>query len=126
MNTLNKLLLTTSILFTSAVTVAQPLYSGGNYVSRVNHATVLTQATSSKELAYKLGAEKLAELEGMNGKELESEFMLVRNYGSNRNSTHLKEQRYVTVEERLNSQGQMEYVAQVHLQVHYQERDSNN
>lgn len=41
MNTLNKLLLTTSILFTSAVTVAQPLYSGGNYVSRVNHATVL-------------------------------------------------------------------------------------
>ncbi|MBD1555725.1 DUF3316 domain-containing protein [Vibrio sp. S9_S30] len=125
MNTLNKILLTSSIfLFTSAAAVAEPLNSGGNYVSRITHSTVLTQATSSKEQAYKLGAKKLAEYEGMSAKELESEFILVRSYGSKENATHLKEQRYVTVEERLNSQGKMEYVAQVHLQVHYQERDN--
>ncbi|WP_104046713.1 DUF3316 domain-containing protein [Vibrio jasicida] len=126
MNLLVKTLLTSSIILISAASFAQPLYSGGNYVSRVDHKTVSIDAVSSKQQAYTLGAEKLTELEDMNGQELESEFMFVRSYGSNKNLTHLKDGGYVTVQERLNNQGQLEYVAKVHLNVHYQERDGNN
>jgi site-specific DNA-cytosine methylase len=128
MNKLNlkKIALTGSILLASAASVAAPMSSGGNYVSRVNHKVVSIDAASSKQQAYELGAEKLAEFERMTGQELSSELVSGRIYGSARNSTHLKEHGYVTVQERLNNQGQLEYVAQVHMSVHYQERDSNN
>ena len=126
MNLLVKTLLTSSILLTSAASFAQPLHSGGNYVSRVDHKTVSIDAVSSKQQAYALGAEKLSEFEDMNGRDLSLALGPARAYGSARNSTHLKEGGYVTVQEILNNQGQIEYVAKVHVNVHYQERDSNN
>ncbi|HAS3584851.1 TPA: DUF3316 domain-containing protein [Vibrio cholerae] len=126
MNLLVKTLLTSSIILTSAASFAQPLYSGGNYVSRVDHKTVSIDAVSSKQQAYTLGLEKLSEFEDMSGRDLSTALVPVRTYGSARNSTHLKDGGYVTVQERMNNQGQTEYVAKVHLNVHYQERDSNN
>ncbi|MBD1555726.1 DUF3316 domain-containing protein [Vibrio sp. S9_S30] len=126
MNTLQKIILTGSILLTSAASVAQPLYSGSNYLSRVDHRTVSIDAVSSKQQAYELGAKKLSTFEGITAQELNSVFGFGRNYGSNQNTTHLEDQGYVTVQERFNHKGQLEYVAQVHLNVHYQERDSNN
>ncbi|MCL9775391.1 MULTISPECIES: DUF3316 domain-containing protein [Vibrio] len=125
MNLLNKTLLTSSILLTSAAAIAQPLYTGGNYISRVDHKTLSVEAADSKQQAYNLGSIKLAELEGMTAQELNSKIVRANNYGSNRNNTHLKDEGYVTVQERLNHQGQLEYVAKVHFDVHYQERDSN-
>ena len=62
----------------------------------------------------------------MSGRDLSTALVPVRTYGSARNSTHLKDGGYATVQERLNNQGQLEYVAKVHLNVHYRERDSNN
>ncbi|MFC3023302.1 DUF3316 domain-containing protein [Vibrio zhugei] len=124
MNLLNKMLLTSSILLTSAAAIAQPLYSGGNYISRVDHKTVSTDAVGSKQEAYTLGAEKLLEFEGMSGRDLNAALVLIN--GIVRDKTHLEDGGYVTVQERLNSQGQLEYVAKVHLNVHYKERDANN
>ncbi|MEH0675398.1 DUF3316 domain-containing protein [Vibrio scophthalmi] len=126
MNVLVKTLLAGSIILTSAASIAQPLQTGGNYISRVDHKTVSIDAVSSKQQAYTLGVEKLTEFEGMSGRELSTALVPVRAYGSARNTTHLKDGGYVTVQERLNNQGKLEYVAQVHLNVHYQERDSNN
>ncbi|MFH0267276.1 DUF3316 domain-containing protein [Vibrio rumoiensis] len=126
MNLLNKMLLTSSILLTSAAAIAQPLYSGGNYISRVDHQTVSTDAVGSKQEAYTLGAEKLLEFEGMSGRDLNADLVFIRSYGIGRDKTHLEDGGYVTVQERLNTQGQLEYVAKVHLHVHYTERDSNN
>jgi hypothetical protein len=123
MNLLNKMLLTSSILLTSAAAIAQPLYSGGNYISRVDHKTVSTDAVGSKQEAYTLGAEKLLEFEGMSGRDLNADLVLIN--GIVRDKTHLKDGGYVTVQERLNTQGQLEYVAKVHLYVHYKERDNN-
>jgi hypothetical protein len=112
-------------LLTSAAAIAQPLYTGGNYISRVDHKTVSTDAVGSKQKAYTLGAEKLSEFEDMSGRDLNAALVPVRTYGSARNSTHLEDGGYVTVQERLNTQGQLEYVAKVHLYVHYKERDNN-
>ncbi|GMM88821.1 DUF3316 domain-containing protein [Vibrio sp. D420a] len=126
MNTLNKILLSVTCLLVSSVSIAQPLHSSGNYVSRVDHKTVSIDAVSSKQRAYMLGAKKLSEFEGMSGRELSTTLIPVTTNGSRRNSTHLKDGGYVTVQERLNSQGQLEYVAKIHINVHYQERDSNN
>ncbi|GIA66728.1 hypothetical protein VCSRO181_3162 [Vibrio cholerae] len=123
MNLLNKMLLTSSILLTSAAAIAQPLYSGGNYISRVDHKTVSTDAVGSKQEAYTLGAEKLLEFEGMSGRDLNADLVLIN--GIVRDKTHLEDGGYVTVQERLNTQGQLEYVAKVHLYVHYKERDNN-
>ncbi|WP_299685552.1 DUF3316 domain-containing protein [uncultured Vibrio sp.] len=124
--TINKVLLTSVILFTSAASVAQPLNTYGSYVSRVDHKTIAVEPANTKQQAYALGAQKLAEFEGMTANELNATLVPMRTYGSAKNTTHLKDDRYVTVEERLNSQGKVEYVAQVHMDVHYQERDSNN
>lgn len=124
MNLLNKMLLTSSILLTSAAAIAQPLYAGGNYISRVDHKTVSTDAVGSKQEAYTLGAEKLLEFEGMSGRDLNAALVLI-SYGIDRDKTHLEDGGYVTVQERLNTQGQLEYVAKVHLYVHYKERDNN-
>ncbi|CAL6172275.1 MULTISPECIES: DUF3316 domain-containing protein [Vibrio] len=126
MNVLVKTLLIGSIILTSATSIAQPLYSGSNYMSRVDHKIVSIDAVSSKQQAYTLGAEKLSEFEAMNGGDLSAALVPVRSYGITRNTTHLKDKGYVTVQERLNNQGQLEYVAKVHLNVHYQMRDSNN
>ena len=123
MNLLNKMLLTSSILLTSAAAIAKPLYSGGNYISRVDHKTVSTDAVGSKQEAYTLGAEKLLEFEGMSGRDLNADLVLIN--GIVRDKTHLEDGGYVTVQERLNTQGQLEYVAKVHLYVHYKERDNN-
>jgi hypothetical protein len=125
MNLLNKMLLTSSILLTSAAAIAQPLYTGGNYISRVDHKTVSIEAVGSKQEAYTLGAEKLLEFEGMSGRDLNADLVPIRSYVIGRDKTHLKDGGYVTVQERLNHQGQLEYVAKVHFDVHYQERDSN-
>jgi hypothetical protein len=118
------MLLTSSILLTSAAAIAQPLYTGGNYISRVDHKTVSTDAVGSKQEAYTLGAEKLLEFEGMSGRDLNAALVLI-SYGIDRDKTHLEDGGYVTVQERLNTQGQLEYVAKVHLYVHYKERDNN-
>ncbi|EDL52866.1 DUF3316 domain-containing protein [Vibrio sp. SCSIO 43140] len=125
MNPLVKTLLTSFIILTSAATFAQPLSSGGNYVSRVVHRTVSIDAVSSKQQAYTLGAEKLSEFKGMSGPDFSALVPFI-SYGGARNKTHLEDEGYVTVQERLNNQGQIEYVAKVHLNVHYQGRDSNN
>ena len=122
MNLLNKMLLTSSILLTSAAAIAQPLYTGGNYISRVDHKTVSIEAVGSKQEAYTLGAEKLLEFEGMSGRDLNAALLLIRSY----DKTHLEDGGYVTVQERLNTEGQLEYVAKVHLYVHYKKRDANN
>jgi hypothetical protein len=84
-----------------------------------------TDAVGSKQEAYTLGAEKLLEFEGMSGRDLNADLVPIRSYVIGRDKTHLKDGGYVTVQERLNHQGQLEYVAKVHFDVHYQERDSN-
>lgn len=124
MNLFNKTIVIGSLALASAAAMAQPIVSGGNYVSRVSHQTVTTQATGSKQASYELGLEQLKSIESLPGNELNSQFVLT-NYDSNSRKTHIKEGSYVTVQERLNDVGQVEYVAQVHFNVHYLDRDSN-
>ncbi|MDF4307069.1 DUF3316 domain-containing protein, partial [Vibrio parahaemolyticus] len=40
-------------------------------------------------------------------------------------STHLKDGGFVTVQERMNEDGQLEYLGKVNVKVHYAERDNN-
>lgn len=124
MNLFNKTIVIGSLALASTAVMAQPIVAGGNYVSKVSHQTVTTQAMDSKQGAYELGLEQLKSIESLSGNELNSQFVLT-NYGTNSRKTHLKEGSYVTVQERLNDVGQVEYVAQVHFNLHYLDRDSN-
>ncbi|MFT6984373.1 MAG: hypothetical protein ACJAT7_000160 [Psychromonas sp.] len=123
MNTIKTFALVTSLVFASAGAVAQSGEYNGRDV-RQSHATIIyTEATQNKQESYLLGLDKLHTLESSTAKELKKQLNAAVWY---QNSFHLKEGSYVTVQEKMNSEGEIEYVSAVNVIYHYQERASNN
>ncbi len=125
MKTMNLLILTSAIALSSSAVFAHPLISSNNYISKVEARTVLTTPEPSKQDAYNAGLTELNNLKSMSERELDST-LHVWAYNSGNSNTHLGKQSYVTVQERMNQEGKMEYVGLVNVKVHYQLRDSNH
>jgi len=123
MNTIKKFTLATSIVFASAAAIADP--SNGHYVSQSNSTTISTKVTQNKQASFLLGLDKLHLLESSTAKDLKKE-LNVFGYQVVASSLHLKDGGYVTVKERMNSQGDSEYVSTVNVTYRYQEKARNN
>ena len=123
MNTIKKFTLATSIVFASAAAIADP--SNGHYVSQSNSTTISTKVTQNKQASFLLGLDKLHLLESSTAKDLKKE-LNVFGYQVVASSLHLKDGSYVTVQKRMNSVGDSEYVSAVNVIYHYQERARNN
>ncbi len=124
MNTIKTALLVSIMTLTAVPVFAQPLYIGGNYISREVMKTVAVAPTSTSDEAYQLALSELHLLKAMSAQELNNE-LLILTFNVNSNSTHLENAGFVTVQERMNENGELEYVGKVNVKVHYVERDNN-
>ena len=125
MNTIKTFALVTSIVFASAGAMADSGASNGHYLSQSNSTTISTKSTKNKQASYLLGLDKLHLLESSTAKELKKE-LNVFGYQVVASSLHLKDGSYVTVQKRMNSVGDSEYVSAVNVIYHYQERARNS
>lgn len=124
MNTIKTALFFTVMTLTSASALAQPLYSAGNYISREEMKTIYVAPTSTSDTAYQQALSELKTLKSLTASELNKELGILTFKVKSR-STHLKDGGFVTVQERMNENGQVEYLGKVNVKVHYLERDSN-
>ncbi len=124
MKAIKNTLFVTVLTMTSLSAFAQPLFLGGNYISREEIRTISVTPTSSNEQAYQEALSELNALKQMTANGLNKTLNLSR-FDTSSNKTHLKDGSYITVQERMNEAGQLEYVGKVNVKVHYAERDSN-
>ncbi|MDA0381353.1 DUF3316 domain-containing protein [Vibrio owensii] len=124
MKALKTALLVTTMAITSASAFAQPTFTGGKYISREEMKTISVEPTATSDAAYQQALAELNSLKGMSSHELNKELNIVT-FDVARNSTHLQDGGFVTVQERMNEQGQLEYLGTVNVKVNYAQRDSN-
>jgi hypothetical protein len=124
MNTIKTALFVTVMTMTSASALAQPLYAAGNYVSREEMKTIYVAPTSSSDEAYQQALSELNTLKSLPASELNKELNILT-FNVKSRSTHLKDGGFVTVQERMNENGQLEYQGKVNVKVHYVERRDN-
>ncbi len=84
--------------------------------------SVTPMATSDE--AYQQALSELNSLKTMSARELNKELNILT-FNVKSRSTHLKDGGSVTVQERMNEDGQLEYLGKVNVKVHYAERDNN-
>lgn len=124
MNAIKTALFVTVMAMTSASAFAQPLFTGGNYVSRGEMKTISVTPTATSDEAYQQALSELNSLKTMSARELNKELNILT-FNVKSRSTHLKDGGFVTVQERMNEDGQLEYLGKVNVKVHYAERDNN-
>jgi predicted RNA-binding protein with PIN domain len=86
--------------------------------------TLSVEPTATSDAAYQQAFAELNALKSMSARELNKE-LNISNFNIASKSTHLKDSGFITVQERMNADGQLEYVGTVNVKVHYAERDSN-
>ena len=107
---------------TNASAFAQPLFTGGNYTNRVSMKSISVASSATSDEAYQQALSELNDLKRMSARELNKELKIL---SFKPRSTHLEEGGFVTVQERMNEDGQLEYLGKVNVKVHYAERDNN-
>ena len=119
MKTVQSFVIAASILLASASAVAGTMpYSGGN--DRVESNTIVVSAASTKQAAYQLGLNKLAQLQAASPQQL-SQALKVHSSNVDGTTLHLKEGGYVTVQERMDAKGGLSFVSSVNVGFHYLE-----
>ncbi|CAH0525339.1 DUF3316 domain-containing protein [Vibrio sp. dhg] len=106
------------ILLSGNVLAGQYIDTFGNYEERLATRTFHTEAVSSKQEAYKLGLQKLHELDNSSTQELDRKLMITT---STNNDVHLNKNGYITVQEFMNNAGQILYKGEVNVSYHYAE-----
>lgn len=124
MNAIKTALFVTVMAMTSLPALAKPLYTGGNYVSREEMRTISIDPTATSDEAYQQALSELNALKSMSAGELNKELNIMT-FNVKSRSTHLKDGGFVTVQERMNENGRLEYLGRVNVKVHYVERDNN-
>lgn len=124
MNVLKAALFATSMTLISASALAQPYFVGGNYASREQAKTISVAPASTSDAAYQNAIAELSSLKAMSADEL-YQALRIQKYGVDSKTTHIKDGGYVTVSERMNEDGQIEFLGNVNVTVHYAERDAN-
>ncbi len=124
MNAIKTTLFVTALAVTSASSFAKPLFTGGNYLSRVEMKSILVKPTATSDEAYQQALSELNTLKTMSARELNKELNILT-FNVESRSTHLKDGGFVTVQERMDENGQLEYLGKVNVKVHYVERDNN-
>lgn len=125
MKTMKTIVLAASIILVSASATAGTLQAG-NDVDRVGSNTLVVSAASTKQAAYQLGLSKLKQLKSSSAQQL-SQALKVHSSNIDGTTLHLKDGGYITVQERMDAKGNVNYVSSVTVGFHYLERrDDNN
>ena len=114
MSTLSTLIATSALLIGPAAANADFLSQG----LLTNSNTLLTEPQNNRADAYQAGVDKLYTLKASSPRQLSSELGL---YSSSidKSTVQLDEGAYVTIEERVNTSGQLRYIGVVNVNVSY-------
>lgn len=104
-----KTLIAASLLTVSINTVADVISTGTD--------VLVTEAAESRQEAFQIGLDRIDELKSITPRELSYEIHAPTNI--NRYSLHVKDGCYVTVEERMNEDGALDYVGLVNINYGY-------
>ncbi|WP_181389791.1 DUF3316 domain-containing protein [Leucothrix pacifica] len=124
MKTVQSIVIAASIILVSANAVAGTIQSGGGF-DRVVNNTIVLSAAPTKQAAYQLGLNKLAQLNASSPQQL-GLMLNVISSNAEGNTLHLKDGGYITVQERMSTGGNTTYVSSVNVGLHYLERNDNN
>lgn len=116
MKNLKMIVLASALVMGSATVSAEQYFSGGQFKVRNFPAVVQVDSASTKERAYQTAKVKLKSLKSGSNLDLQKEF----NIGGaqfKRDSFHLKDA-YITVDERMNEHGNIEFVGKIHMDSH--------
>ncbi|MGD8171992.1 DUF3316 domain-containing protein [Vibrio sp. TRT 21S02] len=128
MNTLKKLTLVTTlaVLSTGAFASQGAQLSSGGYINRTSSTSLFTPAQESKQAAFDSAYQELQGLQASSTRDLRRALNIWVTTPREANSVRLKDNAYITVDERMNGQGEMEYVGKINVTYQYLERDDNN
>ncbi len=110
MKNVNALIIATVMALTTATVTAGEISSGGSFVENRTTKVFETNAVASKDLAYQIGF---------------SELKRILSGAQSNNGAHINGAAYVSVSERMNINGQIEYVGRAVVPLHSQETDSD-
>ncbi|GAA3929130.1 DUF3316 domain-containing protein [Litoribacillus peritrichatus] len=126
MKSLKVFMLAGSLVLFNMNAMSDPLSSTGKASSRSKSTVVEVSAVPSKQQAYQQAMAKLKGLQVSSPLELSNELHLRTFNHQETKSLHLKKGNYITVEERMNENGSIEYVGQVNVVYHYLKQSSKN
>ncbi|MCE7535895.1 DUF3316 domain-containing protein [Aliivibrio fischeri] len=128
MKSFKSLALTTLIIVASSSSsaMANPVITSGNYISKSNSAVIHTDSVSTKQAAYNQALTKLNQLDESTPKELKKALKVASFESTTTQSIGLDDDSYITVQETMNMQGQIQYTGLIHAKYHYLERNSND
>ena len=125
MKTVKSLLVAASLVVLSLPVTASSLVPGSKYSVETNSRTLVSQENNSKEDAYATGKKMLDELKHSQPSELRSVLNVSTFQPKELASLQLKDNSYVTVEESMNTDGNIEYRALVNVQYQHLRYDNN-
>ncbi|MGY0564705.1 MAG: DUF3316 domain-containing protein [Paraglaciecola chathamensis] len=123
MKTIQSIALAASIILVSASAVADILPTGSGS-DRVGSNTLVMNPAATKQAAYQLGLNRLAQLKTFSSKQLELT-LSVNSPNADGRTLHLKDGGYVIVQERMDANGRISYVSLLNIELHYLERSSD-
>ena len=124
MKTVQSIVIAASLILASASAVAGTIpYSGGN--DRAESNTIVVSAASTKQAAYQAGLNRLVQLKTASPQQL-SQSLKVHSSNIDGTTLHLKTGGYVTVQERMDAQGNISFVSSVNVGFHYLDTETDS
>ena len=117
-------IIATAILLASVTTSAAVFNNGGSSTSRTESGTFITAMAGTKAQAYQLGQDTLDDLQSSSHQQLAAK-VGVHSGHPNLDTLHMDDGAFITVEERMSSSGNLEYVAIVNIKFSYLQVDDN-
>ena len=123
MKTVQSIVVAASILLVSAGAVADSLNAASG-TARSESNTLVLSAAQTKQAAYKMGLNRLAQLKTSSPQQL-SQVLKVHSSNPDGTTLHLNsDSSYVTVQERMDASGNVSYVGIVNVSFQYSEKSS--
>ncbi|MFC1236698.1 DUF3316 domain-containing protein [Vibrio sp. F74] len=122
MKLIKSVTISTILLLSTSVFAGQYVPTPGNYVERLNSSTIDTEVMKTKDDAYKAGLEILTKLYTSSSSELFSSLRVIGK-DVNKNTMHINDGGYITVEEMMDVNGGMMYRGVLNVSYHFAERE---
>ena len=116
---------TIQTIIATSILLASVNASAGSIVQRTETETLTTTAAATKAQAYQRGIEKLSQLTSSSGKQLDQKLRVHSGY-IDINTLKVNDGGFVTIQERMSSSGNLEYIGVVNVKFSYTDRDIEN
>ena len=116
---------TIQTIIATSILLATVNASAGSIVQRTETETLTTVAAATKAQAFQLGIDKLSQLASSSGQQLDRKLRVHSGY-ADIDTLKVNDGGFVTIQERMSSRGQLEYVGIVNVDFSYTESDNEN